>query len=381
MQFFHLLTLSFFCLFSLSADSKGTPRQDVSLLEEGHVHKGDYFIAGSSVEISGIIEGDAYVAAGQAIIDGVIKGDLLIVCGSAEIPGDVLGNIRILGGQVILSGKVGGSITLVAGNAQLSPLNVIQGSAIVVSANADVLGSIHGNTKLLSSNLQFASHVDGDVTAYVGEMRVSSKGYIGGALNYRSTQPAIIDRGAEIKGPIDYHPSFYQSFVDWPWLKGLIIGSKILALLMNFIFTLVFGWILIRLFPSKLSRTVQVLDHQPLHCLSTGLVVLVAIPLLCLILLITVLGAPFALALIALNILGFYTAKIFVVMWIASKGLHKYHIKRGKIATLAIGLIAYYLITVIPFIGTFVSLLAMLCGMGAIVLAQREQHLFLPPSR
>jgi hypothetical protein len=381
MQFLYAIALSFFFLFSLSAQSKGPCSDDGVMLEEGQEYKGDYFIAGSSVEISGIIEGDAYVAAGQAIIDGVVKGDLLIVCGSAEISGKVLGNIRILGGQVTLSGPVGGSITLVAGNAQLSPASVIQGSAIVVSANGDVLGKIHGNAKLLSSNLEFTSHVDGDVTAYVGEMRVSSKGYIGGALNYRSTQPAIIDRGAEIRGPIDYHPSFLQSFIDWPWLKGLIIGSKILALLMNFIFTLVFGWILIRLFPSKLSRTVQVLDHQPLHCLTTGLVVLVAIPLLCLILLITVLGAPFALALIALNILGFYTAKIFVVMWIASKGLQKYHIKRGRLATLALGLIAYYLITVIPFVGTFVSLLALLCGMGAIVLAQREQHLFLPPSR
>ena len=381
MQFFYTLVLSFFCFFALSAQPKGSSPHDLILLEERATHEGDYFIAGSSVEISGIIEGDAYVAAGQAIIDGVIKGDLLIACGSAKISGKVLGNIKILGGQVTLSGEVGGSVTLVSGNAQLSPSSLIEGSATFVSANADLLGRIHGNTKLLSSNLQFASHVDGDVTAYVGEMRVASKGYIGGSLNYRSTQPALIDRGAEIKGPIDYHPSFLQSFIDWPWLKGIIIGSKILALLMNFIFTLVFGWILIRLFPTKLSRTIQVLDHQPLHCLSTGLVVLVAIPLLCLILLITVLGAPFALALIALNILGFYTAKIFVVLWIASKGLHKYRMHRGKVATLALGLIAYYLITVIPFIGSLVALLAMLCGMGAIVLAQREKHLFLPPSR
>jgi len=353
-------------------------KNDVVLLEEGHVVKGDYFATGSSVEISGTVDGDAYVAAGQVIIDGVIKGDLLILCGGAEISGEVLGNIRVLGGQVTVSGNVERSATLIAGNVQLSPLSEINGNVVMAAGNADTLGKINGNAKILASNVRFSSHVNGNVTAYVGEIRVTSKGFIGGTLDYRSNDPAWIDDRAQIKGSVQYHPSILHSLVDWPWLKGIIIGSKILGLVMNFLFAMAFGWVLIRMFPSKLSRTIDVLDTKTFSCFRAGVAVLIVLPLLALLLLITILGAPFALALIALNILGFYTAKIFFILWITTRSFHKWHIKRSQMATLALGLLAYYAIVMIPYVGGVVSWAAMLLGMGAIVLAQTEKHLFLP---
>lgn len=362
----------------LKAEPPLHKKNDVVLLEEGHVVKGDYFATGSSVEISGVVDGDAYVAAGQVIIDGVIKGDLLVLCGGAEISGDVLGNIRILGGQVTVSGNVERNATLVAGNVQLSPLSRVNGNVVMVAGNADTLGKINGNARILASNVRFSSQVKGKVTAYVGELRVTSKGFIGGSLNYRSNDPAWIDDRAQIKGPIEYRPSLLHSLVDWPWLNGIIIGSKILGLVMNFLFAMAFGWVLIRMFPGKLSRTIEVLDSKTLSCFRAGITILILLPLLAILLLITILGAPFALALIALNILGFYTAKIFFILWVTTRSFHKWHIKRSQMATLALGLLAYYAVTTIPYVGVFVSIGAMLLGMGAIVLAQREKHLFLP---
>lgn len=378
MRFIFALILMIGFPFFVKAEATQHRKNDVILLEEGQVFRGDYFASGSSVEISGTVEGDAYVAAGQAIIDGVIKGDLLILCGGAEISGEVQGNIRILGGQVTVSGNVQQNATLVAGNVQLSPSSVINGNVVIAAGNADSHGSIKGNAKILASNVRFSSHVNGNVTAYVGEIRVTSKGFIGGALDYRSNEPAWIDDRAQIKGPIEYHPSLLHSLMDWPWLKGLIIGSKIVALAMNFLFTMAFGWILIRMFPSKLSRTIDVLNTKTLNCLRSGIIVLIVVPLLALLLLITVLGAPFAVALVALNILGFYTAKIFFILWIATTLFSRWHIKRSKMFTLAVGLAAYYIITMIPYIGMGVTIVAMLLGMGAIVLAQTEKHVFLP---
>jgi hypothetical protein len=105
---------------------------------------------------------------------------------------------------------------------------------------------------------------------------------------------------------------------------------------------------------------------------------LVILPLLCVLLLITVLGAPFALALLALNILGFYTAKIFVILWLTSKGLHKIHIHIGKLPSLSIGLLLYYAASAIPFAGFMMTIVFVLLGVGAIVLAQAEKHVYLP---
>lgn len=362
----------------LRAESQ-SERRDMVLLEEGQVYQGDYFAAGSSVEISGTVNGDAYIAAGQVTIDGVIMGDLLILCGGAEISGDVKGNIRVLGGQVNVTGTVQRNATLITGNLQLSPASFIQGNTVIVAGNADSLGRIAGNAKILASNVKFSSRVAGDVKAYAGEIRVTSKSFIGGSLEYRSNEPAWIDERAQIKGSVIFQPSLLHNLVDWPWLRGLIIGSKILALAMNFLFAMAVGWVLVRLFPSKLGRTLDVMDRKPVSCLGSGVVAVVLAPLLALILLMTVLGAPFALALIALNILGFYTAKIFFILWVASKGLRKWQIKRSKLATLALGLVAYYLVTALPFIGTSISILAVLLGVGAMVLAQTDKHVFVQP--
>jgi cytoskeletal protein CcmA (bactofilin family) len=376
MRHFFLKVLLFFIPLSLFA--AGSVQNDVILIEEGQVFHGDYFAAGSSVEISGDIHGDAYIAAGQMIIDGTIYGDLLILCGGADITGHVMGNVRVLGGQVNISGRVDKNATVIAGNVQLAPSGRIGGNVVVAAGNADLSGVVEKNARLLCFNMRYSSHINGDVSAYAGEIKVTSKGYIGGALTYRSNDPASIDPRAVIKGSIVYHPSLIHNLTELPWLKGIIIGSKILAVVMNFLFTIAFGWVLIRLFPSKLSKTIEVLNHRPISCIFAGVVMLVILPLLCVLLLITVLGAPFALALLALNILGFYTAKIFVILWLTSKGLHKIHIHIGKLPSLSIGLLLYYAASAIPFAGFMMTIVFVLLGVGAIVLAQAEKHVYLP---
>jgi hypothetical protein len=238
-------------------------------------------------------------------------------------------------------------------------------------------GSIFSSAKLLVYNLRCSSYIEKDVSAYVGEMRLTSKADIG-SLSYRSTEPALIDEKARVRGPIDYHPSIFYHAIDHPWLSGLVIGSKFVALVMNFLFTFVFGWILLRLFPDKVERAVYALSTQTVSCLGVGLSALVLLPLISLLLLISVLGAPFAIALIALNILGFYTAKLFCVMWLSIKALQKVKIKATKPMALFLGLIAYYVITAIPYIGQASIIAAVLLGTGAILIAQKERRPLFP---
>jgi hypothetical protein len=110
-----------------------------------------------------------------------------------------------------------------------------------------------------------------------------------------------------------------SNIIEWSWLKGVILGSKILVVMMNFAFTFVFGLIVIKLFPSQVMQTTKVSSEKLMSSLGVGVVVLVLAPILSILLLITVIGAPFALALIALNIFSFYTAKIFFVVWMTAR--------------------------------------------------------------
>lgn len=365
--------ITFIALLAISfsfAENASAHKSDVIFLEEGEVFQGDYFSSGSTVEISGRIKGDAYIAAGQAIIDGIIEGDLLLLCGSADISGKVLGNIRALAGQVTFSGSVGKNLTALAGNVYLSPNCEVKGNSVITAANADLQGQIDHALKLSAFNARFAGKVDDDIMAYVGEIRVTSKGFIGKDFIYRSHDPAWIDDKATILGKIEYRPSIIHDLVEIPWLQGIIMGSKIITLGMNFLFSIVLGYILIKLFPQKLSKTLDLLSTKPLYCFTTGIVIVVLLPILCLVLLLTVLGAPFALALAGLNLLGFYTAKVFVIFWVASKALKKFTLSKKPLIVLSLGLCLYYLITAIPFVGAFITVLTVLLGIGGVVRAQ-----------
>ena len=84
---------------------------------------------------------------------------------------------------------------------------------------------------------------------------------------------------------------------------------------MNFIYTMVVGIVLIRMFPKNLENALSSLKEQPLKSFAYGVMVLVLLPLVALVLLMTIIGVPFALALIAANILSFYTAKVYCIFW------------------------------------------------------------------
>jgi hypothetical protein len=143
---------------------------------------------------------------------------------------------------------------------------------------------------------------------------------------------------------------------------------------MNFLYSLAIGYLLLRLFPRNLQSALISLRQQTWRCLSTGLITLIILPLCCLLLLMTVLGVPFALTLIALNIVGLYTAKVYFIFWGSDWLTTKIKWKIHRLAAFALVLLAYLIISFSPGVGKICSLTAMVFGLGAAVTAQTRQY-------
>jgi hypothetical protein len=341
---------------------------------------GDYFVTAENIELLGTVEGDAFLAGMQVYVDGEIKGDLLLAAGNATISGKVHGNVRFFGGQAMLSGEVGKNMTVVAGNFQLIPASLISGNLIAIAGNADLSAPIGGTAVAMASDLRVSSSIGKTLDAAVGHLRLTSKAVIGGDLEYRGDAAAAIDPGAIIHGQFIQYHSMLKKFFHGSILQSLLWGSKFLALFMNFLFTFVVGVVVIRWFPKNLHRAHEVLSTHPIKALGVGVVLLIALPLASLILLMTVLGAPFAIALLAINVLSFYTAKIFSISWASNLLARKLRVKAGSITIFALGLVAYYALTTIPVAGFFVSLAALLFGLGSALLARSRRHLLFEKS-
>lgn len=368
---FLLLILTFCGFFALSAQEKANGNTVV--LPAGQVHEGDYFVMGDAIEISGTVRGDVYAAGGQVFIDGTVTGDVLAAAGSVQISGHILNNVRIIGGQVNITGKVDHNVTLVVANADLFSTANIGGNLVLISGNGDLGASVGSDATIMSSNVRISGQIKDDVQAYIGSLRLTSNANIGGGLEYSSNDAASIEPGAKIGGEIVHHPSLFHDLFHGSWMRGFLLGSKVAAFLMNFLYTFVIAWILIRLMPKNISAAVHALERKPLKTLGAGLMLLVLLPLASLVLLMTVLGAPFALTLIAINIISFYTAKVYSIMWASNWAFARFGIKPNHLPIFTLGLIGYYVVTSIPFLGIVIAFAALLFGLGAGILAQAHR--------
>ncbi|QVL58089.1 MAG: polymer-forming cytoskeletal protein [Simkaniaceae bacterium] len=364
----------FLCTILFAEEEQGSDGGEIIVLPSNAVVDNDYFANGRTVEISGTVNGDVYVLGGQIFIDGIVNGDVLVAGGSVEISGKVTKNIRLIAGQALISGQVGGNITSVTGTIELSPSSSIGRNAVIVSGNTDLESKVGNNVRLYASSVRISDGIQGKVIAYVGHLRLTSKANIGGSLEYWSNKNALVDPNAKIKEGIIHHPSFFYDFFHSKLLKGLKIGSKLAALLMNFFYSFIIGLVMLRYFPRRVERTIETLNSKPAQSLVAGIVLLFLLPVTMLVLLITILGAPFALALLSLTVIGLYTAKVFSVLWLSTNIFRKLEFKKHRRLYFSFGLIVYFILTTIPYLGTIVTIAALLFGIGGAALGRMDNE-------
>ncbi|MDN3505923.1 MAG: hypothetical protein P0S96_01685 [Simkaniaceae bacterium] len=364
-KLFFLLFVSFA---SLYADD------EYIVLQEEQVHEGDYFAAGKTVEVSGTVKGDVYVLGSQIIVDGHVLGSVIATGGSIEIAGTVDGNVRLAGGQIEINGNVGRNVTAIGANIQFVSKTLVGGNAVLTGGIVDVSGKINGDLTLSASNARLLGDVGRNVHAYAGEFRVGSKVDIGGNLDYSSSSEARIDSSARIGGEVNYEPSVITEVFEGKWRQGLIFGSRLTGILMNFAFSFFIGALFLKLFPRKLKRTIETLKAKPWKSFWMGVLILVLLPVACLLLFITILGFPIALALLAISLLGFYTAKIFPIFWVSNSFLPKINLKINSLLGLGIGLVLFFLLAQIPIFGKLLTMVFTLLGLGALFLSKTVRN-------
>lgn len=349
--------------------------RDVVIISSGELHEGDLRVVGKTVEISGVVTGDLYVIASQLYIDGVVQGDVICAAGLLDISGRVERGVRGAAGQVVISGEVERNISLASASFELTKTALIGRNAILFSGSCDLLGEIRGTTKVFSSFLRVAGDLKGQLAAHVGSLRVTSRAYIGQGIEYFSNDPILLDEGAQINGEITHSPSFIYKVTQHGMLNKVKMGSKIAGVTMNFFFTLILGLILIQFFRPKLNASAKIMASKPFHCLFTGVVIILLLPLIALVFLISIVGAPFALGIIALNVLGFYSAKIVTLYAVGSKALIYWKFDRYPRALFLLLTVVYFIVALIPYIGWITSILFMLLGLGSIVKRASYQKL------
>jgi hypothetical protein len=353
-------------------------------VKEGEVIDHDFFAAGESVTISGIVNGDVYAGAGNILVDGKINGDLMSGAGIITLLGEVTDDVRVGGGNILINGIIGKNLTVVGGSVTISRDAKIGGSILAFVGSLDARGPIGRGANVFAGKALFADQVGGDLKGGMEALVLTDEAQILGDLEYASPAKAEIATGALVSGKTTYKPSEKRQ-VSMPVVKKVfatnrrLYGVNLLLSFFGFVIAFVLGFVFAKLFPKRVEGINKVLAARFWGSLGVGFLILVLFLPVVILLTITIVGIP--LLLLLLPLFGFlvYFAKIFTALYLGNRFLGGSYTK-----TLFAGLLVYYILKMIPVVSPITTFVFTTTGLGAFALDQkalRQTPKKSPPSK
>ncbi len=331
-------------------------------IPEDMVYNDNVIVGAGLLDLQGTVNGDVIAGGGYVTIEGTINGDLLIGGGRVEIRNTavITGELWAIGGAIQLDGKIDGDVSIYGGQANIS------GEMNSLSAELGQLTlkdlKVLGDTDISAGILDIGpgTLVEGDlIYSSPNEVALADDLQVGGEITieeYYSDEMLAEMESAEAN----------KTFLDKIGLQGKVI---------SYLMLLSIALILLEIAPNYTKRVAVSVADSFWKSIGLGLLALIIAPILIIFLLFTVVGIPLSVILTIIYILAIYLAPIWFSYWLGSlllrlnkkKTLPKYGVRAGA---LALGLLIYKLITLIPVLSTLVYTIVLLSGFGALLLTK-----------
>ena len=300
------------------------------------------FQSGKSIIIDEPIDDDVFASAESLQVDAPVRS-LTFAGNELQIHAPITTNLIAAGETILIDGPVG--VDVIAAGSNISITGDVGGKVIAAGQKIEVQGSLDnllaaGNNVIIGSN----AHIRKD--AEISASSVSQKGTVDGTWN---------------KNEMEY------SFPGIETIKSMILGLIMLVRILITIGFFILGLLLIYLMPAHWKTITSVPISKPLHVFLYGLLTVIISFVLVILLLLTVIGIPFAA--LAMLLLGIFVILAPLIIsgslgtWICN--LIKKEVSQQ--VAYSIGFILIFLLSFIPIIGCFCVFIVLLMGIGTII--------------
>lgn len=292
---------------------------------EDETVQGDLQAFGGSVVVYGTVTGDVQAFSGDVVIAGTVNGDVQAFAGSVTISGTVDGNVQ----------AAGGSINIAEGATVGQNLEVGGGSILVA-------GTVNGDATLGAETITLAptAVLNGDLS-YDGDLRQQSGSTVAGSIVRDETI------GVGIGSTSPRIPSFVDDV--YSLLVNLVVGAVLLALF--------------PVFSTSVSRRVR---EEPMQTGLVGLAAAIGGAIAVVLVAITIVGIPFALILAVFLALTGWAGSILGQYAVGDYVLRRAGRESPWLA-LAVGLVGFAILGLVPILGGLAKFVATLLGFGAVL--------------
>ncbi len=378
-------------VFAFQAKAFTAQNKDSVYVAKEEVISSNFFAAGSSITIDGKVQGDVICAGRSIVINGFVDGDVLCAGQSITINGEVRGNVRVAGSSVTINGKVARNVMAAGSDVNLGSQAEVGWDMLFAGAFSDIRGTVKRDVDGVGEKMVMGGVIGRNITLFSGDNDKSRKGdesqdespaitiaktaMINGDLSYTAGRDASIEDGATIKGAktrheymITDHDRGQSGVAGWIWWRVMAIFSALLI-----------GLILV----SWLHRPLQVISERmflkPYATFGYGLLVIFITPIICVLLLMTIIGIPVALMLFALWLIMLCIAKIITAIVVGREIMKRRKTLAGSknniIVAMVVGVVLTYILFSIPIIGWMLSMIATAFGVGATWMYGREKSI------
>lgn len=320
--------------------------------------KSDVYLAGDNITIDYIIDGNLFVFGNNVTINSQIGGDAFICANTVTIgeQGYVFSNLFAFSKNVNINGVV---YDLYSTSENTTITGYVYRDIRIGANTINISGTIGRNAYLGCNNLNFSQNTNNEEETTT----TSSQGVINGNLTYSAPKEASIPDGS-VTGETTFKP-------DSPFSMDNNIFQKQIMSLGTFIVTVIVIWLLcLWLTPKFLKNTSSLLTTKKiLPVIGFGILAPIVSMLLAILFIILGLTSKLAfLLLIILIALMLVSTSIFVIT-INNIICRQLNIKKTSIifGILVASSIILWLISLIPFVGSFVKLASMVLGLGIII--------------
>ena len=367
---------------ALLAGTPGTQAQDTPAAAARRIGA-DTFVFGGSVRIDQPVTGDLIAAGGNVDVDAPVAGDAMLAGGNLRVTAKVEGSVHAGAGRLILDAPIGRSVRVGGGQVEIGPLAAIGGNVTVGGGQVTLRAPVKGNVTVGGGRVLIDGVVEGDVVSYAGRVALGPNARLGGTLRYRSGDELVRDPAATVAGAVERLATPGQRATApaprdsgwgvhapragpaWLWTAGLMAIAALLVAAL----------------PVTSMRVAEGLRTRLGWSLLWGFVALVCIPVAALILLISIIGIPVALLALllylALLLVGYVGSAIGLGQWALARLRPDAAQRTGwRIGAAMAAVLLLALLGSVPFVGGLVALLAVVGGIGAIILlmAPRPPH-------
>lgn len=360
-----LVSISSFVIFKfgLAQEMSNTHAlENKEIPEELGVKKETFFAFNEYVKIDDSINDDVIAIAKKIEINGSVKGDVLAIAEEIKINGDVMGDVRIISRNVHINSKIKKNVNILGMDAQISGTAEIGGNILFSINKFSSNGIIKGSLKGFARNFEIGNLVEGDIDVTIaknGSVSLLPGTTIRGNLFYSSPREAIVGENATVLGQINHSRSSEKA-----GSKKINLFNKIISLFS----LLAVGLVLLSLFKQSVRMMNEKLLNESAKCFLWGALFIIFIPIISILLMLTIIGLPLALILLALYAVILYVSQVLTGIALGRILFVKLKRPLSDLGEMILGMLLFTILVSLPIIGAPLRILGILWGTGAIVL-------------